>query len=108
MPEAGSTLMDGWRSMTLSRLTIMEWGGANVLPESSALPPGSYPVEPIDLSHGDEILVSDLADVEEQVIMDALAELEAGKGIPYSIRPGDARAARTLVSSFMVALTWRD
>jgi hypothetical protein len=69
--------------MTLSRLTIIEWDGANLPPELSALPPGRYLVEPVDPTDGDEILDSDLTDEEEQGIIDALAELDAGGGIPF-------------------------
>ena len=69
--------------MTLSRMTNIEWDGANLPPELSALPPGRYLVEPADQSDGDEILISDLTDEEEQGILDALAELKSGKGIPF-------------------------
>lgn len=69
--------------MTLSRPTIIEWDGANLPPELSALPPGRYLVEPADQS-GEELSWEEVLTPDQEAgLRLAIEELETGGGIPF-------------------------
>ena len=58
-------------------LKVIDWDGTHVPSELRKLPPGRYVVEPVDE-------ISDLAPEEEEGILAALGQLDAGKGVPLN------------------------
>jgi len=53
---------------------IIEWDGSHVPEELRQLPPGRYVVEPLS---------APLTIQEEQGILEALEDLDAGRGVPF-------------------------
>ena len=53
---------------------IIDWDGSHVPDELRHLPPGRYVVEPV---------TAPLTPQEEQGIVEAMAALDAGQGIPF-------------------------
>ncbi len=77
--------------MTLYRPTIIEWDGANLPPELSALPPGRYLVEPADQS-GEELSWEEVLTPDQEAgLRLAIEEFEAGKGIPLDVAMRELR-----------------
>jgi hypothetical protein len=56
--------------------TVIEWDGTHLPAELRDLPPGRYVIEP--MGSDDE-----LTPEEEAGILEAIREIEAGKGIPW-------------------------
>ena len=67
---------------------IVEWDGTTLRSELSDLPPGRYVMEP--LVDDDEELTPE----EEEGILEAIAEIEAGLGIPSEEARRQLRAKR--------------
>jgi len=56
---------------------LIKWDGCHIPEELRSLPPGRYAIEPVDHP-------TSLTEQEEQGILAALEELDAGNGIPLA------------------------
>ena len=65
---------------------IIQWDGLHTPEELRALPPGRYAIEPVDSP-------PPLTEQEEEGILAAMAELDAGEGIPLTDVVKEIRAA---------------